>query len=496
MDSQLLINRKYPVSGRMSISGTLVFAFFAAHVPLALLIREYPMIGFVHALVTLAFALWWTAFRTRPELVGYAGAYITGAEVLWRMTGTPIFWEFGKYAAVAIFLVSIVVRRRLKAPVLPLLYFALLLPSIVLVAGSMSFETARQQLSFNLSGPLALMVSAWFFSGIELSRHKILKLFSALIGPVVGVASLALFSTLTAQELHFTTRSNFITSAGFGPNQVSAILGLGALMAYLYVLDRRVSFSIRVLTLVIIIVFAAQSALTFSRGGLYIAIGSALAGSLFLVRSSRTRIKLVVVAAILSTIGYYVVLPRLDAFSQGKLAARFQNTTPTGRDWLAAAELKAWQENPIFGLGPGGAESYRHDRLTRSGVYQVASHTEYTRLLAEHGILGLNALLLLLMAGVRSLGRANTIENKARIASWLVWSLLFMAGNGMRLVAPSFMFGLCFVTLLAREERKFNNARSLSRIDLQLEEKRYRARLVGNATARLVHGAVSTIGLI
>lgn len=456
-----LLNAKQPllVRGQISVFG--ILAFFLAHVPLALAMREYPGIGLLHALAALVLGFWWTTTNSRPERVAYVAAYITGAEVLWRMTHAPVFWESGKYAVVALFIVSLVVRRRLKPPALPLLYFALLLPSVVLAAGMMDFDTARQQLSFNLSGPLALMVSAWFFSQLELSREKILQLFFALIAPVLGVVSLALFSTLTSPELQFTSAANRISSGGFGPNQVSAVLGLGALMAYLCMLDKGVTFSLKILTLLLMILFAAQSALTFSRGGLYCAVGSALAGSLFLVRNNRARMKLVAGAALISILGYYVVLPRLESFSRGTLTARFENTKTTGRDRLATAELEAWQDNPLFGLGPGGAETYRHELIPVSAEQRIASHTEYTRLLAEHGILGLNALLFLLIAGIHTLGRANALENKARIASFLVWSLLFMAGNGMRLVAPSFMFGLGFATLLAREEKQRVGASSL-----------------------------------
>ncbi|MCM3874270.1 MAG: O-antigen ligase family protein [Pyrinomonadaceae bacterium] len=467
---------RYPSLSQTQTSALATLAFFAAHIPLALLMRQYPRIGFFHALATCAWGLRWTTFKSRPELVAYTGAYIMGAEVLWRMTRTPIFWEFGKYAVVTLFVVSIVARRRLKPPPLPLLYFALLLPSVLLTAGSMSFETARQQLSFNLSGPLALMASAWFFSQIELSKEKVLRLFSALIGPIVGIAALAILSTLTHQGLQFTGASNKVTSGGFGPNQVSTILGLGALAAYFYMLERGVSHSFRLLTLFILVVFTAQSAMTFSRGGLYIAAGSALAGSLFLARSNRTRIKLVLGVAIISTIGYYLVLPRLDAFSQGKLSARFQNSKTTGRDHLAAVEFEAWQKNPILGLGPGGAEPLRHKLLHSSGDELMASHTEYTRLVAEHGILGLNALLLLLLAGVSSLRRANTLENKARITSFLVWSSLFMAFYGMRLVAPSFIFGLAFATF-ALENRvgyRFGGSTALGQQRLNTTET-YRA---------------------
>jgi hypothetical protein len=441
-----LSNRDFSIPKvRLSVWGPL--AFFAAHIPLALAMRQYAMVGLLHAVGALALGLWCTVFRSRPERIAYVAAYLTGAEVLWRMTQTPVFWEFGKYAVAGLFIVSMVVRRSLKAPALPLTYFALLLVSVAISSSSMDFQTARKEISFNLSGPLALMVSAWFFSQIELSRDMMVRCFSALIGPVVGVASLALFSTLIARDLSFATRSNFVTSGGFGPNQVAAALGLGALLAYLCIVESRASYSLRILMLGTLVILAAQSALTFSRAGLYISVGSAIAGSFWLMRSNRGRITVIVVAGALFTIGDYVVFPKLESVTAGVVASRFQSTKLTGRDRFASAELTAWSENPIFGLGPGGSEGYRHRLLSSSGEL-VASHTEYTRLLAEHGVFGINALLLLLAMAIRNLKRANTTEGKMLVTSFLVWSLLFMAANAMRLVAPSLLFGLTFATFL------------------------------------------------
>jgi hypothetical protein len=434
-----------------STFATLVF--FAAHIPLALSMRAYPAIGLVHALAAVALALWWTTKRNRPELVVLAAGYIAGAEVLWRMTGSPLFWEFGKYAVAMVFMVAIVIRQRFKAPALPLFYFALLLVSVAFSTSGMDFEKARNQISFNLSGPFALAVSAWFFSQIQLSRGTILRLFAALLGPTIGIGSIALLYTLSARERHFANASNFITSGGFGPNQVSAILGLGALLAYLYVLDREVSFNLRVVMLGLVLIFATQSALTFSRGGLYVAVGSVMAASLYQIRTRQTRVKFALAAVFMFAVAYYVVLPRLDAFSEGLFSVRFESTKSAGRDRFATAELRAWQENPVFGLGPGGAELYRQQEMTKSGL-AVASHTEYTRLLAEHGLLGLEALILLLVACLQNVRRTRTSDNKAVLASLIAWSLLFMAVNGMRLVAPSLLLGLSFATLLSDQGKQ------------------------------------------
>jgi O-antigen ligase len=245
-------------------------------------------------------------------------------------------------------------------------------------------------------------------------------------------------------------------------------LGLGALFAYLYLQDKEVSFNLRVVMTGIVVILATQSALTFSRAGLYLAVGSAIAASLYQIRSRQMRIKFALAAVFMLVVGYYVVLPRLDVFSAGLFRVRFESTKSEGRDRFANAEMRAWQENPFFGLGPGGAESYRQQEMTKSRA-AIASHTEYTRLLAEHGLLGLEALILLLVACWQNVRKAKAPDNKALSAALIVWSLLFMTVNGMRLVAPSFLLGLSFATLLSDqgkhlvERTRLNAQRVISR---------------------------------
>ena len=83
----------------------------------------------------------------------------------------------------------------------------------------------------------------------------------------------------------------------------------------------------------------------------------------------------------------------------------------------------------------------------------AAAHTEYTRLLAEHGMFGLGALVLMAMIAARNLRRAPTRLDKALAAGMLAYSLLFMAVDGMRLAATSFAFGISGVRLLLPRRR-------------------------------------------
>lgn len=434
-----------------SVSRTLGIAlFFAAHIPLAILMKLNPEIAIAHAIVTFGVGLWFAASWGKPERVAYIAAYITGAEALWRMSRAPIFWESGKYAVIIVMLVSIVRSGRLKGPFAPVIYFLLLLPSLVLPVINVSSSELQDQVSFNLSGPLALAVSVWFFDGLALTYARAQRVFVALIGPAIGVASVAMFTTLSAGAIYFSNNSNFVTSGGFGPNQVSAALALAALCAFLLTLDPRAPRNLKILLGVVMLILLTQSALTFSRGGVYTAAGAALSAVLLLIRVPRTRIKVFGGILLLVLLTDFVVLPQLDAFTDGAFSRRFANTKLTGRDKLVQADIDAWSKNPIFGVGPGQAKSYR-------GEYRVdtSAHTEFSRMLAEHGSFGLAALSLLLWMSIRNLRRAQPGHGRAFAAALITWSFFYMLTAAMRLVAPSFTFGLAALRITPDEEEQY-----------------------------------------
>jgi hypothetical protein len=88
-------------------------------------------------------------------------------------------------------------------------------------------------------------------------------------------------------------------------------------------------------------------------------------------------------------------------------------------------------------------------RLLSTGAGQ---HTEYTRMLAEHGILGLIALFILIRLSLRPFLIRRPPTSKAVIVSFAVWSLLFMFHAATRLVAPCLLFGLAWATPLMDSE--------------------------------------------
>jgi hypothetical protein len=111
---------------------------------------------------------------------------------------------------------------------------------------------------------------------------------------------------------------------------------------------------------------------------------------------------------------------------------------------LIEADLLAFRDHPLLGVGPGQSKLY-HDRTFR----RVAAHTEYSRMLAEHGLFGLASLLLLVAMVGRSLLRPVPLLQKAMAAGLIAWSLLFLFHAAVRMAAPCLTFALG-ISLLGR----------------------------------------------
>ena len=228
---------------------------------------------------------------------------------------------------------------------------------------------------FRSSGPLALALAWTFFAQVKLSSQQLRRVFLSLIGPTLGVATIGMFGTLTAKSLAFTDESNFVTSGGFGPNQVSGALALGVLCALLWLLGNTAGWLERCLVFLVLAILGTQAVLTFSRGGIYNAVGASLIAVYFLLRDRRSRPRVIAAMVLILVVTVFVVVPRLEEFTGGAMSTRFKDINVANRDTLMRSDLELWQMNPVFGVGLGMA-----------AVARQMPHTELTRLLAEHGL--------------------------------------------------------------------------------------------------------------
>lgn len=424
-------------------SAALPIGWLALHVPLAYAVHASSLIATIHACVVLLSGLLIVSAPRQTERIAYIAAYIAGSELLWRMGKSSLFWETGKYSITLFLGLAILRSGRGRGSVLPILYFVLLVPSTVYLLTSQGISEARGDISFNLSGPLALMVSVWFFSRLTLTLEEVRGIWLAMLGPIIGVGFLAVMGIAQSEDFHIAANSasNFAASAGYGPNQVSAFLGLGALLALLYLMSGQGDRLVKVFMGFLIVWLIAQSAMTFSRGGLYNLAIAAAPAILFGIRDARLRMRLIAIAVPAYVVTAFVLVPALDDFTEGGLTRRFNDTRLTGRAEIAQGDLDLWQANLILGVGPGQSPKVRDNHVG------IVAHTEYTRLLAEHGVFGCIAIGVLMMMAMTAIWRARTTEGRAIAAACVVWALVFMTHAGMRLASPSLVFGLALATL-------------------------------------------------
>lgn len=413
----------------------IIFVLF--HIPLALILSKSGTLSTLHAILTLLAGIFIAMTTREPRKIAWVAAYIVGAEVLWRMTGANVFWEFGKYATIAVLFIGLIKTHRIKSAGLPVLFFILLTISIPMTILDLPMNDARQSISFNLSGPLSLAIAVLFFTQIALSSVDRERLTWLFIAPVMGIAVICVQSILTSENLRFTSESNFATSGGFGPNQVSAILGLGALLLVM-VASQQNQMKKRWFPLLFGIALLTLSVLTFSRGGLYNFAAALLVFGIFSFRTSRARNSLALILIIGILIGGFIIYPQLNKFTGGMLESRFSDTDTSGRAEIASVEMDVFLQHPLLGVGPGMAAFITSSTL---GV-KAAAHTEYTRILTEHGIPGILAILIMLILAVKAVLKAPKGQSQAWTAALVVWPMVEMTHAAMRIAAIGFIFGL------------------------------------------------------
>lgn len=364
-------------------------------------------------------------------------AYVVGAELVWRGTDARVFWEYGKYLLILLFGFAVVKQLRGRLEWRGLAFIACLAPSLAVLP---YFD--RQEVAFNLSGPVALGLAVLFFSQTTVDRRLLLRLSLVALGPIIGLAFLATFGTLRADPRTFAVGGK-ATTAGIGSNQVSSVLGLGLFLVFVLLLIGPHRRSFRIVLGALGVWLGAQTVLSFSRGGLWTTAGAILVAAWFLVRDRRRRGTLLAVAVVGFVLFRFVVFPATDRISGGIASRRVIDTDLTGRDKIMKADWVIFLENPLMGVGPG--QSYAAHAITHRAS---AAHTEYTRLLAEHGSFGVAAMLVLGWMVWARWRRKEPIPEKGVGLACMAWALLYMGHSAMRLAAPALMFGLGWSVLV------------------------------------------------
>ncbi len=429
------------------------------HVLLGGLIVPVPAFAEIWAVIPLLSGVYYILKnRNKHNEAAYWAAYYVGLELLLRMTEGYITWEFGKYATILLLGLGFVVetrRYRWKA-VWCVVVVLLLIPGIL---DTLTWsDSVRDDVLFNTSGMLTLATAAGYFYGRPFRFAAIKRLISWFLLPVVSVCVYLFFRTPDLQSIEFTTRANFATSGGFGPNQVASVLGAAWVFFLCYYLYKEKLTPRRTIDLLLFALVLFRSLLSFSRGGNYAAV-IALFGFLLvhvISRDSHVVSKKVFVSLLVATAVSITAVVMINNVTQGVFANRFtgrnmegemREDVTTGRLRLLQEEWQLFKEHPL-GLGAGGSAASRAIESGRS----IATHNEFGRLLSEHGVLGLIIIVLMIVYPIRHYFKWKVTDSRSFLVLLCSLALATMMHSALRLALPAFLYGLSMVCMLPREE--------------------------------------------
>lgn len=436
----------------------LILAAMLAQVVASMAISELPALGFAQAVGILAVGLYGTLRRDLP-LVLCVIAYLVGCEVLWRQATVPVPYLGAAYLMILLssFAFLIGIGRIGKDARLGFLYIALMLPAAINTIRTAGSD-ARELIAFALSGPLALAAFVAFVSQVRVApwlyRRVLWVTLISSLGPLtIAITRFRADLEAAGGSLAFGAESNFSAAGGFGPVQVSSVLSIGILSAVLLLLCEP-SRTARILAAGAAVILAVQTLLTFSRGGSFSVGIAVFALALFRANDPRVRRRIVAIGAVTAALAYFLLFPWLESFTDGAFEERFSDTS-SSRTELAANDTEIFRENIVLGVGPGMTKfqrlGYEVCELRSDDCKdEASSHTEFTRMMGEHGIPGLLAIAVMALLAFHALRRAG--PGRGFAIAFLAWTIAQMFYANLRITAVPFAFGMAFLRLTEEVE--------------------------------------------
>ena len=436
------------------------FTYLFIHVLLGVIIHFVNSFVFVYYAIFLAVGTYWIVknndrdFQTLTLL-----CYTIGLEVMFRMKSAGSMYDLSKYSIIYFCILSFgFIRINLKAwP-----YFLILLlfiPGIVLTVNTFFFEIdVRKKIMFNLLGPFSLIIASLYAYNKKITLNRLNQALFVMAGPLMSILTAIIIYTPTNKEEVFDgTSSNFMTSGGFGPNQMSVILGLGVFIFFIQFFFNMKEKVYSYLALFLFFLFAYRGLITFSRGGMITAVAMVitLCFVVFRLLKSQARTKFLGILGFLCVLGIgawfyssYQTGGLIDKrYNNQDAAGRIKESRLSGREDIMETDLKYFYENPVFGVGPGISGMMRGEE----GIHGAQAHSEPTRLLAEHGSLGLIILLLLVFVPVLKYFRFRLYHHIYFFPFLIFWGLTINHA-ATRIVAPGVLYALTLLNVSIKND--------------------------------------------
>jgi O-antigen ligase len=243
------------------------------------------------------------------------------------------------------------------------------------------------------------------------------------------------------------------------------MLGIGAgIMLYSIFFGIRI-FKYKLLDYVVLGLCVFRGLLTFSRGGITVPfIAFALIVLLSFVRVRNLESLKKGIYLFIGAVLFYLIFQLANSLTGSALERRYSGETGltektgerdvlSGRDQIFFIDLQIFADNFLIGVGPGMAKPLRYYYGFSNSV---SAHNEISRILAEHGLLGLFAVVIYIVLIYSKKKRWRTFPNETFFLLFLWW-IGFLNSNH-----NSFRLGITVLFLGMIVSRTNNNPKYFS----------------------------------
>jgi hypothetical protein len=432
-------------------------ALLILHVLIGILIYLFRPLSTIYAILIFFVGLYFVVkSQNKNDEVLLVCAYYVGVEVFLRMTGGNLLYEYSKYAVMIFMVIGMYYSGFSKNAIPFWIYILLLLPGVIIATETLNLTTdVRKAIAFNISGPVCLGVASIYCYNRKILLSQINNILISAGLPVLSTTIYLILYTPELKEVIVGTSSNNETSGGFGPNQVATILGMGMFIFFTRLILESKSKIIFIVNLVVLFNITFRGLVTFSRGGMVTGFIMIIIFLFYIYLNSKSKGKLNLFRLlILMSITFFAIWMYTSTQTGGLIDKRYANkdmagrvkeSQLSGREDIWNSEINDFLNSPVFGIGVAKALEIREEK---SGGLIITSHSEISRTLAEHGAMGIMALLIVFLVPIFLF-----LDNKQHIYlfCFLLFWLLTINHAAMRLAAPAFIYSLSLLKVYIDE---------------------------------------------
>lgn len=424
------------------------------HIGIGLLLAFYPSLTKIYALLIFLVGFYIVVKnKNNNNQILFVMAYIAGSEVLLRTAiGNPLH-EFGKYSMLFFTCLGFCYNGFPKIRNPYWAYLLLLLPTIYLSFMYLDGDY-RRKISFEILGPICLGVLALYTYKRKISTIEISIVLNSIALPILASCVYLILKYSNNIYQINSNSSNFYYSGEYAPNQMATVLGLGVFIYFIKAITETSSRKMYFLNFIFLSLIFYRGLLTFSRGGIVtglIAVFIVFISMIIIKKGSILKREIGLFLLIITTVFIFTVYQ-----TEYQLFERYTNLNifhtknahkPKGRYIQITSDIKNFSENPLLGIGVGKGKEIRKANYNLS----VSTHSEMSRLLSEHGILGLIALLILIVVPLQLY--FNDLKNFYVLSFFIFW-LFTINHSATRIIAPLFIYALALMKIDDLSDKK------------------------------------------